>query len=133
MEKRPRLRGPEFKLDGRIQLNGDGGLLTYLDGTALVNPHLSLKYKLLDKDWVKIDRVSEEVPVVPKPTLPHPHTMKLGEFMTHAHLYGTMTLSKFLKKGFSRVTDNTIKDFSKHGLSKSLLSKSVQKNLRSRI
>src|SRR5262249_44856984 len=38
----------EFTIDGRIQLNGDGGLLTYLEGTVLVNPHLTLKYKLLD-------------------------------------------------------------------------------------
>ena len=33
----------EFRIDGRIQLNGDGGLLTYLEGTTLVNPHLKLK------------------------------------------------------------------------------------------
>ena len=41
----------EFLLDGRIQLNGDGGLITYLEGTVLVNPHLTLHYKLLDQDW----------------------------------------------------------------------------------
>ncbi|MEZ4873504.1 MAG: DNA topoisomerase VI subunit B [Bdellovibrionales bacterium] len=116
-----------FKIDGRVQLNGDGGLLTYLEGTTLVNPHLSLKYKLLDNDWVEIDRVSDEVPKVPKATLPHPHTMKLGEFMTHALLFSNMSLSKFLKTGFSRVTDNTIKDFAKHGLPKSLLPKAVGK------
>tara|TARA_B100000749_G_scaffold280887_1_gene279897 strand:+ start:138986 stop:140827 length:1842 start_codon:yes stop_codon:yes gene_type:complete len=116
-----------FRIDGRVQLNGDGGLLTYLEGTTLVNPHLALKYKLLDKDWVDVDRVSDDVPRVPKPTLPHPHTMKLGEFMTHALLYSNLSLSKFLKTGFSRVTDNTIKDFTKHGLPKSLLPKAVGK------
>jgi DNA topoisomerase-6 subunit B len=41
----------EFTIDGRIQLNGDGGLITYLEGTVLVNPHVSLKYKLMDQDW----------------------------------------------------------------------------------
>ncbi len=117
----------EFKIDGRVQLNGDGGLLTYLEGTTLVNPHLSLKYKLLDQDWVKIKRVTDDVPKIPKPTLPHPHTMKLGEFMTHSHLYGGMTLSKFLKNGFSRVTDSVIKDFVKHGLPKGMLSKTLKK------
>src|SRR3954470_12716674 len=35
----------EFLVDGRIQLQGEGGLLTYLNGTTLVNPHLTLKYK----------------------------------------------------------------------------------------
>lgn len=113
----------EFRIDGRVQLNGDGGLITYLDGTTLVNPHLSLNYKLLDNDWVHVGRVSDEVPKVPPPTLPHPHTMKLGEFMTHAGLYGKITLDKFLKKGFSRITDITIKEMMKHGLKKEYLNR----------
>ena len=117
----------EFRIDGRIQLNGDGGLLTYLDGTTLVNPHLTLKYKLLDQDWVTINRVSNEIPQVPDSTLPHPHTMKLGEFMTHAHLYGKVTFSKFLRTGFSRVSDQTIQEFVKNKLPKSLLEMPVQK------
>ncbi len=115
----------EFRIDGRVQLNGDGGLITYLEGTTLVNPHLSLNYKLLDNDWVHVGRVSDDVPKVPPPTLPHPHTMKLGEFMTHAGLYGKMTLDKFLKKGFSRISDNTIKDMMKHGLKKDHLKRQL--------
>ena len=111
----------EFRIDGRVQLNGDGGLLTYLEGTTLVNPHLSLNYKLLDNEWVRVERVTDDVPRVPPPTLPHPHTMKLGEFITHAGLFGNMTLDKFLKTGFSRVTDNVIKAFVAAGLKKSYL------------
>lgn len=117
----------EFRIDGRVQLNGDGGLLTYLEGTTLVNPHLSLEYKVLDQDWVKIERVSEVVPQVPESTLPHPHTMKLGEFMTHAHLYGKVEFGKFLKTGFSRVTDQTLKDLVAGGLKKSILSEPIVK------
>jgi DNA topoisomerase-6 subunit B len=114
-----------FRIDGRIQLNGDGGLLTYLEGTTLLNPHLELNYKLLDNEAVHIDRVSKEVPKVPAATLPHPHTMKLGEFITHSGIYGNITLTKFLKTGFSRVTDNTIKEFVKNGLPKPLLKKTL--------
>ena len=111
----------EFKIDGRVQLNGDGGLLTYIYGTTLVNPHLKIKYKLLDQDWVEIDRVTQEVPVIPESTLPHPHTMKLGEFMQHAGLFGNTTFRKFMRTGFSRVTDATIKDFISKGLKKNVL------------
>lgn len=111
----------EFRIDGRVQLNGDGGLLTYLEGTTLVNPHLKIKYKLLDNDWVTIDRVSDVVPEIPAATLPHPHTMKLGEFMTHAGLFGKVEFGKFLKTGFSRVTDQTLKDLIKAGLPKNLI------------
>jgi DNA topoisomerase-6 subunit B len=115
----------EFNIDGRIQMNGDGGLITYLEGTVLVNPHLTLEYKLLDNEWVTIKRVSNEVPEVPTPTLPHPHTFKLGEFITHSTLFGKTSLDKFLKTGFSRVSDQSLKDFVAKGLPKNLLDKAV--------
>ena len=117
----------EFRIDGRVQLKGDGGLVTYLDGTTLVNPHLSLRYKLMDREWVNVDRVSKEVPHIPEATMPHPHTMKLGEFMTHAHLYGKISLERFLRRGFSRVTDVTIKDLKKNGLKMGLLNSGLNK------
>jgi len=116
----------EFQIDGRVQLNGDGGLLTYLEGTTLVNPHLNMRYVLLDKEKI-VKRVTDEVPKIPAPTPPHPHTMKLGEFLTHAHLSGNLKLSAFLKKAFSRVSDGVIRDFVKKGLSKKLLTKTVHK------
>lgn len=115
----------EFVFDGRIQLNGDGGLITYMEGTVLVNPHLTLQYKLLDNDWVHVERVSNEVPEIPQATLPHPHTFKLGEFITQSTLFGKISLDKFLKTGFSRVSDQSIKDFIAKGLPKNLLDKSI--------
>lgn len=115
----------EFLMDGRIQLNGDGGLLTYIEGTALLNPHVAMKYKLGDDGWKKTDRVSNVSPEIPEATLPHPHTFKLGEFITHSTLYGKTSLSKFLKTGFSRIADNSIKDFIKAGMPKNLVEKPV--------
>lgn len=115
----------EFLMDGRIQLNGDGGLQTYIDGTALLNPHASMKFKLGEADWQKTDRVSQEMPEIPEATLPHPHTFKLGEFITHATLYGKVSVSKFLKTGFSRISDQSISDFVKAGMPKSLVEKPI--------
>lgn len=115
----------EFLIDGRIQLNGDGGLLTYIEGTALLNPHVTMKYKLAEGDWVTTDRVSNQSPEIPEATLPHPHTFKLGEFITHATLYGKIPLSKFLKTGFSRISDQSIKDFVKAGMPKNLVEKPI--------
>ncbi len=115
----------EFVMDGRIQLNGDGGLQTYIEGTILVNPHVKIKYKLADADWATIDRVSNDSPELPEATLPHPHTFKLGEFITHSTLYGKISLSKFLKTGFSRISDQSIKDFVKNGMPKGLVEKTV--------
>ena len=112
----------EFIMDARVQLNGEAGLLTYLQGTTLVNPHLNLRYKLLDNEEVFVERVTDEIPAIPEATSPHPHTMKLGEFITHAGLYGKVDFGNFLKTGFSRVQDATLKELAKNGLPKNLLS-----------
>ncbi len=124
---RPHGVSVEFDIDGRIQLQGEGGLLTYLNGTALVNPHLTMKYKLMDQPPQTIERVSKDCPKIPTATEPHPHTMKLGEFIAHSHLFGKSTVSTWLKRGFSRVTDNIIGEFVKNGLNKKLLDTSVDK------
>lgn len=121
----------EFVIDGRIQLNGEGGILNYLTGTALVNPHMLLKYKLHSQstegsdNWVTLDRVTEECPKVPAATEPHPHTMKLGEFIAHSHLFHKMSLSQFLKKAFSRINDGTISFLKKSGMKASLFFKDI--------
>ena len=68
---------------------------------------------------------SHQVPEVPGATLPHPHTFKLGEFITHSHLFGKISLEKFLRTGLSRVSDQAIKDFQSKGLPKKLLGSSL--------
>ncbi len=115
-----------FRIDGRVQLNGDGGLITYLEGTALVNPHLTLHYKLIDREWRHIEKVTNNVPAIPPATLPHPHTMKLGEFISHAHLFNQANLKSFLRKSFSKIGRKTLDDFQKNGLSSTLLNKRLQ-------
>ena len=115
----------EFRIDGRIVLNGDGGILTYLEGTTLVNPHMTINYKLVDNERLEIPRVENQIPDIPPATLPHPHTMKLGEFMTHAGLFGKISLENFLKKGFSRINDATMRELIKKGLVKTLLAKNL--------
>jgi DNA topoisomerase VI subunit B len=74
---------------------------------------------------VMIKRVADTVPDVPTATLPHPHTMKLGEFITHAGIYGKITFGKFLKTAFSRVSDETLKSFIKNKMPKALLDKNL--------
>jgi len=115
----------EFEIDGRLQLNGEAGLLTYLNGTALVNPHLTLHYNLPDEKRTTIVRVSDVIPEIPEAVEPHPHTMKLGEFIAHSHLYGRIKAEAWLKKGFSRVNEGTIKDLKKAGIKSQVLDKNV--------
>ncbi len=122
---RPHGVSVEFLIDGRIQLNGEGGLLTYLTGTALVNPHITLSYKLPELGVQKLERLTKEIPEIPQATEPHPHTMKLGEFIAHSHLFGRVKTSAWLKKGFSRVSDASIAELKKAGLKPALFEKNV--------
>jgi DNA topoisomerase-6 subunit B len=122
---RPSGTSVEFIVDGRIQLNGEAGLLNYLSATALVNPHLTLKYKLPDLERHTIERVSTQIPEIPEPTDPHPHTMKLGEFIAHSHLFGRVKVNNWLKKGFSRVHEGVLKELVDGGIPASILEKSV--------
>lgn len=122
---RPHGTSVEFFIDGRIQLQGEGGLLTYLTGTSIVNPHLSLTYKINDEEPVVLKRVSEEKIHIPEAVAPHPHTMKLGEFLHHTHLFGKVALENFLKKGFSRVNEGTFKELQDGGIKKAWFSEGI--------
>jgi DNA topoisomerase VI subunit B len=114
----------EFIIDGRIQANGELGLINYLTGTALVNPHLTLNYKIYGFEQKIMLRVSTDMPVIPDAVEPHPHTLKLGEFIGLASMYGKQTVEQWLKKGLSRINEATIKDIAKNG-AKGLMTKKV--------
>lgn len=120
---RPHGTSVEFLIDGRIQLNGEAGLLNYINGTTLVNPHLTLHYKLPDQEETTIERVTQTLPVIPDAVEPHPHTMKLGEFIAHSHLFGKTKVASWLKKGFSRVHEGVIKEITKAGVKAAVFEK----------
>jgi len=124
----------EFTIDGRIQLNGEAGLLNYLSGQVLVNPHLTLHHNLptaageeggKSLERISIERVTSDLPSIPEATEPHPHTMKLGEFIAHSHIFGRVKVGAWLKKGFSRVNEGTLKELVAAGLKNSFFEKSV--------
>jgi DNA topoisomerase-6 subunit B len=103
----------EFLMDGRIQLNGEGGILSYLRGSVLLNPHMTLSYNITDASPTVIERVTDKLPVVPEATEPHPHTMKLGEFISHAKLFGRMKVRLWMKRGFTRMGEKACLDLVK--------------------
>jgi DNA topoisomerase VI subunit B len=107
---RPHGTKVEFIIEGRIQLNGEAGLLSYLRANVLVNPHMTLSYELPEVGSASYARVTTVVPEVPDATDPHPHTMKLGEFIAHARLFGRTKLQTWLKTGFSRMGDKVVHD-----------------------
>jgi DNA topoisomerase-6 subunit B len=123
---RPSGTAVEFLIDGRVQLNGEAGLVNYLRGNVLVNPHMSITYTLPESGTTRIERVTKDVPEIPEAIEPHPHTMKLGEFISHARLFGKIKTTNWLKQGFSRLNDKAIAEIWKQQkLAKALLDKSA--------
>ncbi len=122
---RPNGTSVEFFFDGRMQLQGEGGILTYLRGTSLVNPHMTIRYKINKEDEVVFERVATDTIHLPDSVAPHPHTMKLGEFTSHMHLFGKSTLQNFFEKGFSRISSQVTADMTKQGFKKAWLNKSL--------
>ena len=132
---RPTGTSVEFIIDGRIQLNGEAGLLNYLNGTILVNPHLTLHYNLQtggsgdegkkEVERTTVERVSTVLPEIPEAVEPHLHTMKLGEFIGHSHLFGKTKVGAYLKKGYSRVNEGTIKELIAAGVKKAIFEKNI--------
>ncbi len=100
----------EFLIDGRVQLNGEAGIIAFLKSNVLVNPHLELHYQLMDEELVHITRVAHKVPHIPEAAAPHPHTMKLGEFLAHGKLFGKISVREWLQTAFSRVNEPVFQD-----------------------
>jgi DNA topoisomerase-6 subunit B len=123
---RPHGTSVEFLIDGRVQMNGEAGIVAFLKSNVLVNPHLELHYKLLDDEEIHIERVATKVPHIPEATDPHPHTMKLGEFLAHAKLFGRISVREWLLTAFSRVNDAVLQDIiANHGIQKKTLDLSL--------
>ncbi|WP_141734733.1 DNA topoisomerase VI subunit B [Oligoflexus tunisiensis] len=119
---RPHGTSVEFLIDGRVQMNGEAGILAFLKSNVLVNPHLELHYKLMDDAEVHIERVANKVPHIPEATAPHPHTMKLGEFLAHGKLFGKIPVREWLLTAFSRITDQVLHEIvTNHGITKKML------------
>ncbi len=85
-------------------LRGRQSPLEYLRGTAIVNPHARILLTEPDGTRLTFERASNELPVCPKETLPHPYGLELGEL---GHLVkGTRraTIAEFLGKDLQGVS-----------------------------
>ena len=85
---------------------GRHGVLAYLSQTALSNPHANIS--LLDPKGKlhKFPRIVEELPKAPKEIQPHPHGIELGSLIQMMQDVKKEGVAPFLKREFSRVTDN---------------------------
>ena len=87
---------------------------------------MTIHYQLTDLKPVTVDRVVEEIPKIPDAIPPHPHTMKLGEFLSYSRLFASHKVEEWLTKGFSRMSKKAAEEVVKAAkIPKGTLSKKV--------
>jgi DNA topoisomerase-6 subunit B len=104
---RPHGTRVELTLKGRYQ-KGRQSPYEYLRGTAIVNPHARLT--LLEPDGTRTtwERVSQELPPLPREIPPHPHGLELGELDQRLHQTRSTTLGQFLAEDLSGLSRRAV-------------------------
>ncbi len=82
----------------------------YLRQTSIVNPHAKITFIEPDGYIHEFERVSSELPKIPKEIKPHPHGIELGALLAMLKTTRASNLKKFLKEEFVRIGDKIADD-----------------------
>jgi DNA topoisomerase-6 subunit B len=96
-----RTHGTRVEIEFKSTLAAKKRLLDYLRYTAVVNPHARIRAEI-DGEQYTFERVSAEVPPVPKAIAPHPYGIEFGTLKRMAGM-SDEKLDAFLINNFSRV------------------------------
>jgi len=102
---RPRGTRIELEIAGAYVKERKQSVLEYLTETAVVNPHAKITFIDPDGEIFEFNRISEDIPEIPKEIPPHPHGIELGKLMWMLKTTESPTLLSFLKTEFVRVGD----------------------------
>tara|TARA_Y100000034_G_scaffold136745_1_gene215388 strand:- start:3571 stop:5148 length:1578 start_codon:yes stop_codon:yes gene_type:complete len=94
-------------------LKGKQSIDEYIKQTAIVNPHLHLKYTNPEKQKSEFPRASKELPKEPKEIKPHPYGVELGILIKMLQDTTSKTLQSFLQNDFCRVSAKVAKEICK--------------------
>ncbi len=95
------------KVEMEIEANykkGSHSVDGYVFQTALANPHATIIYYPPEGEFIKYERVSNDLPIESKPIKPHPYGVELGIFIKMLHETKAKTLRQFFTSEFSRVS-----------------------------
>jgi len=90
-------------LQGRYQ-KGRQSVDEYIAQTAMANPHAIIVYNAPDGSNYEYSRQSDELPFMPVEIKPHPYGVEIGVLYKMARDSRSKTISEFLRKEFSRVS-----------------------------
>jgi len=100
-----RTHGTLVQIEFRSTIAARKKLLEYLKYTSVVNPHARIMVEM-EEEMILFERVSDEPISCPKPIMPHPHGIEIGQLMRM--IAGSKSgCSEFLVTNFSRVGKKT--------------------------
>ena len=105
----PRPHGTRIELEivGSYVRERRQSVYEYLRQTSIVNPHAKITFVEPDGRVHEFDRVSDELPKIPKEIKPHPHGIELGTLITMLRETRARDLKRFLMDEFVRVGEKT--------------------------
>jgi DNA topoisomerase-6 subunit B len=102
----------EFTLEGNYS-RAMGKILDYLKQTAMVNPYADLTFVDPRGRLYHFDRVTKQMPIPPKETLPHPHGCDVETLQRMINTTKSTSMMKFMNTHFHRVGNATARAFLK--------------------
>ncbi len=102
---RPHGTRVELEMVGSYVRERRQSVYEYLRQTSIVNPHAKITFIEPDGTIHEFERVSNELPRIPKEIKPHPHGIELGTLLAMLRTTRASNLKKFLKEEFVRIGD----------------------------
>lgn len=93
----------ELEIEGSYVKGRRQSVYEYLRQTSIVNPHAKITFIEPDGEIHEFERVSYEIPKIPKAIKPHPHGIEIGNLLKMLKDSRAKNLKEFLKREFSRV------------------------------
>ncbi len=104
----------------RIELNmeatyvrGKQSVLEYLRNTAIVNPHIRIRFKDPFDEETIFERASDLMPKQSVEIKPHPHGIELGTLIKMLQYTDSLKLSSFLSNSFAKIGGLTMESICK--------------------
>jgi DNA topoisomerase-6 subunit B len=103
---RPHGTRVEMEMEGHYQ-KGPHSIETYLQQTAIANPHLTINYEGPNGEKICFARSNKKLPRQPIEIKPHPYGIELGRLIQMLNNCTSRTLLRFLVDEFSSVGKKT--------------------------
>lgn len=118
----------ELEIVGSYTKEKKQSVYEYLKETSVANPHAKITFVDPDGEIVVFERISEQIPEIPKEIKPHPHGIELGTLMNMLKNTKAKDVKSFLKSEFVRVGEKTAEEVLKKAGLKNTIPKKLSRD-----